>query len=75
TSHNIHQLKQQTEKIRKYIKHCMQSPLSPTHQTLSQLVKNGQIIIHKMALLKQKIKELRAVNANKRESEKQTIYT
>ncbi|EDN10246.1 conserved hypothetical protein [Histoplasma mississippiense (nom. inval.)] len=39
TPHNIHQLEQQTKKVKGYIKHRTQSPLNPTDRALNQLVK------------------------------------
>ncbi|EEH39045.2 hypothetical protein PAAG_01507 [Paracoccidioides lutzii Pb01] len=75
TPHNVHQLKQQAEKVRKYIKRCMQSPPSSTHQALSQFVKGCQMTIYRIALLEQEVKELRAANAKqKRKWETDCIY-
>ncbi|KGY15198.1 hypothetical protein PABG_11773 [Paracoccidioides brasiliensis Pb03] len=65
----------QAEKVRKYIKHCTQSPPSPTHQALSQLVKGCQMTMHRMALLKQEVKEPIAANAKqKRKQETGCTY-
>ncbi|OJD26085.1 hypothetical protein ACJ73_02546 [Blastomyces percursus] len=58
TPHNIRQLEQQDEKVKKCIKCRTQSPPSPTYQALSQLVKGCQMSMHRMALLEQEVKEL-----------------
>ncbi|EDN11036.1 conserved hypothetical protein [Histoplasma mississippiense (nom. inval.)] len=51
TPHNIHQLEQQTKKVKGYIKHRTQSPPSPTDRALNQLVKGCQMAMHSAAIL------------------------
>ncbi|KAL1958248.1 hypothetical protein VTO42DRAFT_4756 [Malbranchea cinnamomea] len=66
TPHNLRELEWQTENVVKYIKRRTQSPPSPTNQALRQLVKGYQMIMHRMALLEEEIKELRAANAKQK---------
>ncbi|OJD26579.1 guanylate kinase [Blastomyces percursus] len=75
TLHNVRQLEQQTEKVMKYIKRRTQSPPSPTHQALSQLVKGCQMTMHRIALLEQEVNELGVANTKqKRKREKSRTW-
>ncbi|OJD09482.1 hypothetical protein ACJ73_10280, partial [Blastomyces percursus] len=75
TPHTVRQLEWQAEKVKKYLKRRTQSPRSPTNRALNHLVKGCQMAMHEAALLAAENKELRAANANKRESEKEAVHT
>jgi hypothetical protein len=69
TLHNVRQVELQSEKIKKYLKHCTQSPPSPTKRALDQLVKGCQMAtMHSAAILARENRELKAANAKQRDS-------
>ena len=60
--HNITELEHQTEALRTLLKHCMNSPPSPTDQVLNQLIKNCQLAMHSTVILTNKNQELKVTN-------------
>ncbi|KAL1956001.1 hypothetical protein VTO42DRAFT_7901 [Malbranchea cinnamomea] len=76
TPHNVRQLELQSEKVKKYLKRCTQSPPSPTTRALDhQLVKGCQMAMHSTAILAAENKAFKTTNAKQmRKRERRRIY-
>ncbi|KAJ5614365.1 hypothetical protein N7528_008019 [Penicillium herquei] len=67
TPTNIHELLKQASSIKAFLKQHSNSPPSPSHTALNQLIKGCQITIHNGILLEQENKQLRATNTIQRQ--------
>ncbi|KAL1957115.1 hypothetical protein VTO42DRAFT_6373 [Malbranchea cinnamomea] len=73
TPHDVRQLELQSEKVKKYLQRCTQSPSSPTIRALDQLVKGCRMAMHNAAILAAHIRKLRAEN-EKRKRKRETRH-
>ena len=69
--HNITELQHQTELIKQYLKHYMQSPLSLIEQVLNQLVKGCEIAMNSTVLLASQNKKLFTENQHQKQKKAQ----
>ena len=60
------------ETLRTLLKHCMNSPPSPTDQALNQLVKGCQLAMHSAVVLANKNQELRVANQKQQQKRSKT---
>ncbi|KAL1953478.1 hypothetical protein VTO42DRAFT_2774 [Malbranchea cinnamomea] len=74
TPHNVRQLELQSEKVKKYLKRCTQSPPSPTTRAVGQL--GCRMAMHNAAILAARNRELLAANEKqKRKRERRQRFT
>jgi hypothetical protein len=62
TPYNLRQLEKQASTIKKLLRHCTQSPPSPTKTALNQLVKGFEIALNGAAILAKENQDLRTAH-------------